>query len=80
MAKRGRPRKDPSERITQFGMTLAELQALEAIAEEKNRSVSQIVRAAGTAVLANPELLDQVLRDMDASAAGVAIPGPDSDT
>lgn len=79
MSKRGRPRKDPRERITQFGMTLAELEALEAIAEEKNRSVSQIVRAAGTAVLANPDLLDQALRDMDASAAGVAIPEPDPD-
>ena len=75
MARTGRPRKDPKNRITQFGMTLAELEAIEAIADEKNRSVSQIISAAGTAVMAHPELLDQALAEMDATAAGgVAIP------
>jgi hypothetical protein len=77
MAKTGRPRKDPKNRITQFGMTFAELEAIEAIADKRNRSVSQIMRAAGTAVMAHPELLDQALANLDATAGGgAAVPNP----
>ncbi len=75
MAKRGRPRKNPAEKIAAFGMTEAEYQALANLAEERNRSVSQVVRAMGTAVVHNPDLVDQWLSDLDArGSAGVAIP------
>jgi len=65
MAKTGRPRKDPKDRITQFGMTFAEMEAIEAIADEKNRSVSQIMRAAGITALIYPQLLDEALDNLD---------------
>jgi hypothetical protein len=65
MAKTGRPRKDSKDRITQFGMTLAELEAIEAVADAKNRSVSQIMRAAGITALGYPQLLDEALENLD---------------
>jgi len=67
MAKRGRPKKNPDELLTysRFSMTLAELEAIQAIADEKNRSVSQIMRAAGITALANPELLNEALANLD---------------
>jgi hypothetical protein len=67
MAKRGRPKKNPDELLTysRFSMTLAELEAIEAIADEKNRSVSQIMRALGIAAVANPELLNEALANLD---------------
>lgn len=76
MAKTGRPRKDPRQRITQFGMTASELEALSKIAEKRDRSLSHVVRAIGTAAMEDPVFLDQAIARLD-SAGGAEMP-PDT--
>ena len=59
-------------------MTARELEALSRIAEERDRSLSHVVRAIGTAAIENPEFLDQAIARLD--TAGAAEMAPDTST
>ena len=75
--KRGRPPKNPDEKMTwsRFGMTAAELEALNAEAEKREVSMSYLLRAVGTAATENPAFIDQAISDLDQrGTAGAAIP------
>jgi len=58
MAKRGRPRKNPEDLLIylRFGMTSAELEQLEKIANDNEVKVTYLMRAAGNAIVQNPKL------------------------